>query len=992
MKVPSPTQGNTRPSARGMAYLQAATPDFSGLVQGLSSFGASIEARNKAEAAEKDQLTKFKTMVDYNAFETSVNDQHLALKQQAKPDQANFREVADTEYTNLSNKFLETIDPSLQDEYKVKIADLGGKISADARSFQLTQQNAYYKQGVDQAADTAKQAVENKPDDMEVWQKKVEDQIDASGLSEIEKAEMKRLNAESIQGIGYRKAYEQHKLQTQGVKNELTDALRRGAAELGIDPVDLATVISYETRGKFSTSIRGGKDNKYIGLIQFGPAEQLKYGARQGQSYAEQMGAVVAYLKDRGFKPGMSILDLYSTINAGSPGRYSASDANNGGAPGTVADKVRDQMGGHQKNAIALFGGQYEVPDDIDENPRYQAVTYEDRVALRKQGDQNASEILTARSNMQKAASEAFKNQLMLGILDGKMGQKELDESRQYGMLTDYGDIKAAQDLIDKKSAEGSDLRAAQDKLDSNGLWDFTNSDDKKLANTWFGASGQGALANGDAKYFDGVLKPFVQKSHMIPPNAIGMLDAMSRTTNPKQSLFALNALASLHDAEPDAYERQVPGEVQDNVEFWQARRNLFDEKETLDIIGGRMTSEQRAARTVLGKEADDFLNNPKNESYTTFDTVLQAITPDTWMPFESTAQAPVWASAKLSMQNEWQTLVKENYIKSGDWTIAQQLAIKQLSRTWGETDFGGRKTLMKWPPNKVGYKPVAGSMKWIEDQTRTDLRLMPDVPIQLISDDTTQGQFFATQKWESQGYGTNIVSGTVHAMSRPTPPSYLVAVQGPDGWKLATNADGQIVRQHFEMTPALKAEEQASFEIKMMEDELKQDFLRLTEAGNMAQVTGQPVPQELYDTYNAKRVVVDKAKEDMTRRVQGPPSTPQGNVRPEGPLALNLLGDRPKPKVVVPGVDVKTLEGYPPPALGMLSAGNVAIEWTNKDAYLLDMPEDGGIVLIPKVDSMGKPLTFREAQHLYETSANHMGIFADKNSAEDYLKKLRGK
>ena len=992
MKVPSPTQGNTRPSARGMAYLQAATPDFSGLVQGLSSFGAAIQKRNEAEAAEKDQLTKFKTMVDYNAFETSVNDQHLALKQQAKPDQANFREIADTEYTNLSNKFLETIDPTLQDEYKVKIADLGGKISADARSFQLQQQNTYYKEGIDQASDVAKKAVEDNPNDLETWQKKVDDQIDASGLSEIEKAEMKRLNAESIQGIGYRKAYEQHKVKTQGVQSELTSALKRGAAELGIDPVDLATVISYETGGTFSTSMRGGSGNRHIGLIQFGPTEQLKYGARQGQSYDEQMGAVVAYLKDRGFKPGMSILDLYSTINAGSPGKYNASDAATGGAPGTVADKVRDQMGGHQKNAIALFGGQYVVPDDIDENPRYAAVTYEDRVALRKQGEQNVSDILTAQSNAQKATTEAFKNQLMLGILDGKMGQKELDESRQYGMLTEYGDIKAAQDLIDKKNADGADLRAAQDKLNSNGLWDFTSSDDKKIANAWFGASGQGALANGDAKYFDGVLKPFVQKSHMIPPDAIGLMDAMSRSTNSKQSLFALNALASLHDAEPDAYERQVPSEVQDNVDFWQARRNLFDEKETLDIIGGRMTSEQRAARTVLGKEADDFLKDPKNPSYTTFDTVLQTMTPDTWVPLEGAAQAPVWASAKLSMQNEWQTLLKENYIKSGDWTIAQQLAIKQLSRTWGTTDFGGRNTLMKWPPNKVGYKPVDGSMKWIEDQTRSELKIMPDVPIQLISDDTTQGQFFATQKWESQGYGSNIVTGTVHALERPTPPSYLVAVQGSDGWKLATNADGQIIRQHFEMTPALQAQEQASFEIKQMEDELKQDFLRLTEAGNMAQVTGVPVPQELYDNYNAKRVVVDKAKDDLTRKWQGPPSTPQGTVRPEGPLVLKLLGDRPKPKVVVPGVDVKTLEGYPPPALGMLTAGNTALEWTGKDAYLFESPEDGGIVLIPKINSLGDKLTLQQSVHLYNTSANHMGIFADKNSAEDYLKKLRGK
>lgn len=137
---------------------------------------------------------------------------------------------------------------------------------------------------------------------------------------------------------------------------ELRDAIPAAAKELGVSPEDLATVISYETGGTFSPGIRGGAGNRHIGLIQFGPAEQAMYGANQQQSAAEQMRAVVKYLKHRGFRQGMDILDLYSTINAGSPGRYGASDANNGGAPGTVRDKVNNQMGAHRRKARALLG------------------------------------------------------------------------------------------------------------------------------------------------------------------------------------------------------------------------------------------------------------------------------------------------------------------------------------------------------------------------------------------------------------------------------------------------------------------------------------------------------------------------------------------------------------------------------------------------------------------------------------------------------------
>lgn len=137
---------------------------------------------------------------------------------------------------------------------------------------------------------------------------------------------------------------------------DLRSAITIAATELGISPVDLATVISYETGGKFDPSIRGGAGNRHIGLIQFGTEEQRVYGANQQQSVGEQMQAVVRYLRHRGVRPGMDILDVYSTINAGAPGLYNRSDAPKGGAPGTVRDKVNNQMAGHRRKALALLG------------------------------------------------------------------------------------------------------------------------------------------------------------------------------------------------------------------------------------------------------------------------------------------------------------------------------------------------------------------------------------------------------------------------------------------------------------------------------------------------------------------------------------------------------------------------------------------------------------------------------------------------------------
>lgn len=146
----------------------------------------------------------------------------------------------------------------------------------------------------------------------------------------------------------------------------LQELLRQGiidtARAVGANPVDLATAISYETGGTFDPTKRGPttKYGQHRGLIQFGEPQAKQYGVDWNNPIASQLGstgAVAKYLQASGFKPGMGMMDLYSTINAGSPGRYNASDTTAGGAPGTVSDKVNQQMQAHRANAEALMGG-----------------------------------------------------------------------------------------------------------------------------------------------------------------------------------------------------------------------------------------------------------------------------------------------------------------------------------------------------------------------------------------------------------------------------------------------------------------------------------------------------------------------------------------------------------------------------------------------------------------------------------------------------------
>ncbi len=147
---------------------------------------------------------------------------------------------------------------------------------------------------------------------------------------------------------------------TKNYPKGLADAIKTSAKDLGMSAEDLATLISFETGGSFSTDIMGGNDKygrkgQYKGLIQFSPENQKLYGIHSGMSAGEQMKAVTKYLRDRGFKPGMSGLQAYAAVNAGHVSKTEASDAAHGGTWGTVRDKWEKQMGGHRQKARELL-------------------------------------------------------------------------------------------------------------------------------------------------------------------------------------------------------------------------------------------------------------------------------------------------------------------------------------------------------------------------------------------------------------------------------------------------------------------------------------------------------------------------------------------------------------------------------------------------------------------------------------------------------------
>src|SRR5690606_6627796 len=139
-----------------------------------------------------------------------------------------------------------------------------------------------------------------------------------------------------------------------------------------------------------------------------------------------------------------------------------------------------------------------------------------------------------------------------VGIHDGTAGQMDIDAARQ-SWLTDYDDIKKAQDLYNAKS---EDIRLFAEAVDALGNDNYVwtgGEKDKKLLNRLVGDEGRQAIMAGDEGYITQAIVPLVNRTDMIPSSVVDLLAGMSRSSDSTRAMFALDALSQLQDVNPRA-------------------------------------------------------------------------------------------------------------------------------------------------------------------------------------------------------------------------------------------------------------------------------------------------------------------------------------------------------------------------------------------------------------------------------------------------------
>ena len=149
------------------------------------------------------------------------------------------------------------------------------------------------------------------------------DYFEQNGIQKPIEANGSKTAKRDVQTGEYSKNGVQQNFRNKNFTKEKAESIARVAKNIGVDPNDLAAVISFETGGTFNPNIRNPKSSA-TGLIQFmagsGGKKGLYYGMTRDQfgglSFDEQMKYVERYFKERGFdgKRKRDVADTYTAV------------------------------------------------------------------------------------------------------------------------------------------------------------------------------------------------------------------------------------------------------------------------------------------------------------------------------------------------------------------------------------------------------------------------------------------------------------------------------------------------------------------------------------------------------------------------------------------------------------------------------------------------------------------------------------------------------
>lgn len=793
MKVPSPTQGRTQPSAQGLDYFDV---NYAPVGQ---SFGELLNgAVNVAEIYDKKQkqFGAFQAQIGLDEAEIKVNEENLKLKRETAPGDVTFRPKAEKIFNDTFSAQLAKTPPELQEAAAAHVEELKKKYFADTVNFEWDQQDAFQLKGLDTTYNNelVKLKQDLTPENLKSSIARVHKMIDLSTLPEFgDKGSKTYLKAETEIGLTsllYQK--EKKDAATLTVRTPATGKSVAGGdrgKQLAFTIHELNTSeVNANAKLKAATSIESAVDAGLAFERPLIPARQNRIRNAQavlaGHAPAEALQAR-AFFESQGYTPVQASGFVGSLMQES--GMSLNPNAANAKDPGTSVGI--GQWNGGRKAAMLAFTGQQgdvalpdgsgldvrtQADDSVDNNPIFANLPFETRQKLTEDAQRQAAGEVTAQAKAEQESIRDYRNNALLAARAGAWHGNDTENGIKAGMI-DYATANQLDGILKENDKKTNDVWEASKRLADGGVWDSASPDHIRQANAYAQASGGvDAINNMDQSVVDNVVVPLAEKMHMVPSSILSPLVAMTNGSDPARFRFAYDTLDQLRSLDPKTVKDTDLNLQLDRYEYFKNRGG-----DLMNLVNGGTTIEQKNAVKALENEAEKIAADPTKVNFTnSIDSIMPSMV-DRLVSGSVSLPSMPWQ--RQGMVSELRDAFIHEYPFYGEPKAALAAAEKAVMRNWGPTDVGGKRVLIKNQPEKY-LSQVAGSWNWATAQGNRDLGLTAGQRFEPMADEITQH--------EADRYAADPEHNSI--------PSYAYSVWDENGNMIAFPQDKRL---RFEMT-----------------------------------------------------------------------------------------------------------------------------------------------------------------------------------------------
>ncbi len=302
------------------------------------------------------------------------------------------------------------------------------------------------------------------------------------------------------------------------------------------------------------------------------------------------------------------------------------------------------------------------------------------------------------------------KAELEVGILEGRIGQEDIDAAYDAGNLSPGGwatlrkGYDTEQDRA-RKEAEAFELVVAGGQLDP------TDSDHRDAVDMVFkSTNGIEGLVGLDPETAT-IAAEMADANGIVPPTVQSFVRGALASGNDAQRQYAYDLVGRLDEAAPAALDRAFTGpELAEANHYLKLTRAGVSDEQAMQTIEANRSMDQATRDQRMRDGAEAFEDVDVGNDF--FDPSI--------LPFDQ-GVLPSHSPIADRIREDARVVFQDAYVRTGDADVAKDAARRTLAKTYGQSDVVRSGVVMQYPPE--AYYAVPGfDNDWMKTQLMEDV------------------------------------------------------------------------------------------------------------------------------------------------------------------------------------------------------------------------------------------------------------------------------